>query len=200
MKRNNVKIAITGGIGSGKSTALKILRSRGNVVFSCDEIYSELLNYGELTKKIAELFGEEVIDRDGKLNRGRLSEIVFADEEKLKLLNSLTHREIMSEMLRRGEEEKGVVYFEVPLLFEGKFESLFDGVVVLLRDENVRISSVCLRDGVSEESVKKRIIVQHNYEISDYSEYYVIHNNGNIDNLEQNILEIDAKIKSDFQI
>ena len=78
MMRNNVKIAITGGIGSGKSTVLEIIRGEGFPVYSCDEIYSQLLNGAGLSAEIGKAFND-VVDENGKLDRKKLGALVFSN-------------------------------------------------------------------------------------------------------------------------
>ena len=194
MKQNNLKIAITGGIGSGKSLACNIIKSKGYNVFSCDEVYADLLCDKNFVKIFSEEFGGKILNVDGTLNRGELSAIVFSDEQKLKRLNEITHPKIFGEMFRRASVCKGVAFFEVPLLFEGGYQELFDNVIVILREESERILSVAARDKISEEEVKKRIFNQYNYDNSNYAQYYVIHNDGNIDDLSDKIDKILLKL------
>ena len=198
MKRNKVLIAVTGGIGSGKSTVCDIIKAQGFTVFSCDKVYAELLDGANLTAKIVEEFGEKILT-DGKIDRRKLSDCVFNDSVKLEKLNSITHTEIFNEIFSRAEKEEGIVFVEVPLLFEGNYQSLFDGVVVVLRKVEDRISSVVARDGLSYSDVEKRIKKQYNYDFCDYAKYYVIHNDGNIDDLEQSIRQILLKITNEFE-
>ena len=85
-----MKIAICGGIGSGKSTVASVLRELGYPVFSCDEIYTEIINSAQYIEKIALTFEGVVID--GKIDRSKLAEQVFADNEKLQKLNAISTR------------------------------------------------------------------------------------------------------------
>lgn len=197
MKQNNIKIAVTGGIGSGKTTVCNLIKEFGYPVFSCDEVYAELLNGNELAKKIAGEFGEGILT-DGKIDRSKLSEYVFNDKLKLEKLNEITHRKIFEEMFSRAEDCKGLVFFEVPLLFEGNYQNLFDGVVVVLRAEEDRISSIVKRDNLTVEQIKTRIKNQHNYDNCEFAQYYVIHNRGQIDDLRGIISKILLKIAKDF--
>ena len=103
MKQSDVRIAVTGGIGSGKSTVCKFIGELGYPVFSCDGIYSELVRDREFVSVLAKEFGEEIVRADGSLDRGRLSAVVFGDAEKLKRLNSITHPAIFKEMSARAE-------------------------------------------------------------------------------------------------
>ena len=197
MTQSNVKIAITGGIGSGKSTVARFLCKLGYTVVSCDEIYSELLKDAEFANKIGEEF--DGVLSDGKIDRKKLAEIVFNDEKQLLNLNSITHPAIMNAVSKKLSECK-LCFCEVPLLFENGFESLFDGVIVVFRSESQRINSVVKRDGINAESVKKRINSQINYDNFDFAKYYVLHNDGNFDELERNTEDLIKKIVKEFKI
>ncbi len=156
------KIAITGGIGSGKSAAAQYIQNLGFPVFSCDEIYKQLIEESEYIASVANLFPESVIN--GTIDKKKLSEIVFSDSAKRNALNNLAHPLIMKTLYRRMEAcGKPFVFAEVPLLFEGNFEKDFDFVFVIQRNLDKRISSVSSRDHTSEENVKKRIAAQFDY-------------------------------------
>lgn len=196
MTQSNFKFAITGGIGSGKSTVAEIIRGQGYAVFSCDEIYKELLCRKEFLNRIASEF-DGVIKEDGALDRSELSKIVFEDKAALDKLNSITHPAIMEEVFKRSSGLK-LSFTEVPLLFENGFERYFDGVLVVLRDLNERIASVSKRDNIDAKTVNLRIKSQFNYDNCDFAKYYVIHNNGNFDDLEQKLAEILENIKAKY--
>lgn len=198
MKQNKIKIAVTGGIGSGKSTVCKILKSLGYPVYSCDETYKKVLQDKNTLEELKDVFGEKIINLDGTLNRGALSELVFADEEKLNKLNSITHKKIFKKMFSDSEQEEGVIFFEVPLLFEGNYQNLFNDVLIIFRDKNDRINSVMARDGLKEEEVKIRLNKQYSYNQIDYVKYYVIHNDGNFDDLHTKINNFLADLKSKY--
>ncbi|MDE7082773.1 MAG: dephospho-CoA kinase [Clostridia bacterium] len=192
MMQSNFKFAITGGIGSGKSTVAEIIRRQNYVVLSCDEIYKELLQRPEFIEKLGREFNG-VINPDGTLNRGALSEKVFADTVALEKLNSITHPAIMEEVLKKTEGYR-LSFTEVPLLFENGFESYFDGVIVVLRNLEDRIVAVSKRDKIAAENVILRVKSQFNYENCNFAKYYVIHNDGNFKELERKTAEILEKI------
>lgn len=198
MKQNNIKIAVTGGIGSGKTTVCNFIREKGYPVFSCDDIYAELLNGGNLAKEIANQFGKEILNGGGGIDRKKLSERVFDDKIKLQKLNEITHRAIFEEAFLRAENLSGIIFFEVPLLFEGGYQNLFDEVIVVLREVDERILSVSRRDNLSSDEIKKRINNQFNYNNCDFAQYYVIHNQGKIDNMSDIISEILLKITQKY--
>ncbi len=160
------KIAITGGIGSGKSTVLKHIADLGYPVFSCDEIYREIIQTKEYVSKIRTAFPSCITD--GKIDRKILSELVFKNEEKRLLLNSIAHPLIMQRLVERMQiSSSTLVFAEVPLLFEGGFENLFDCVVIVIRDKEKRVNSVALRDGITRSEIENRICSQFDYSSQD---------------------------------
>ncbi len=194
MKQNNIKVAVTGGIASGKTTVCNYIKEQGFALFSCDEIYAELLTRGAFTEKLTSEFGNDILAVDGGIDRHMLANAVFSDSNKLKKLNEITHPLIFSEMFRRAENCKGLVFFEVPVLFECGYEKLFNEVVVVQRDINERILSLANRNKLSLKEAQIRIESQMNYDNCKFEEYYVIHNQGNIDNLREVIRLILAKM------
>ncbi len=194
--QNNIKIAITGGICSGKSTVAKIIKEQGYTVISCDKIYSELLNDTRFIDLIDKEFGD-IKNSDGTLNRIKLSEIVFNDIEKLNRLNSLTHPRIMQKAMELMSEE-GICFCEVPLLFEGGFEQLFNNVIVVLRKKNERVNELMLRAKINEKQALLRVNSQFNYDNVEFIKYYVIHNDFNLQKLQEDTINIINKIKEDY--
>ncbi|MCH5148953.1 MAG: dephospho-CoA kinase [Clostridiales bacterium] len=188
MTQNNLKIAVTGGIGSGKSEVCSIIKRAGFPVFSCDEIYFELLNSGTFDNDLKNTFGEQIYI-DGRLDKSKLSSIVFENKVELEKLNKITHPKILDCALNRMKAQK-VCFLEVPLLFESGFEGLFDGVIVVLRHLNDRIESVVKRSGISTKEAILRIKSQFDYENNDFTKYYVIHNNSNLKYLSECVEEI----------
>ena len=189
MKQSKIKIAVTGGIGSGKSTVCRIIQSMGFPVYSCDEVYKSVLQDGQTVEELEREFGQRIKNTDGSLNRSALSAIVFGDETKLEKLNKITHPKIFEKLFEISTNDDGVVFYEVPLLFEGGYEKLFDKVLVVLRDRKARINSIMVRDSLTEEEVNNRLNKQLNYDNTDFAKYYVIDNDGNIDDLSR---EVDA--------
>ena len=157
------KIAITGGIGSGKSTVSNILRDKGYPVYSCDEIYAELTSSKTYINEIAKAFPSVVTQ--GKIDKKSLAEIIFTNAQERIRLNKIAHPLVMKTLLERmNENQSNVIFAEVPLLLEGNFEDLFDQTIVVLRNREQRISSVCARDGISPEKAMERLNAQFNYD------------------------------------
>lgn len=188
-------IAITGGIGSGKSTVLEILKREGYPVYSADEVYRDLLADNSFSKEVAKITETELIG--GQIDRRKISEKVFSDKELLTRLNEYTHPLIMAEMIKRSSSHKGVVFNEVPLLFEEGFEALYDKVLIIMRDSVERIKYASLRDGVEENSVISKINNQFDYKNVDKEAYTLLYNDGDITSLEIKVKNFVDKIKNE---
>ncbi len=187
---NDKKIyAITGGIGSGKTTVSQIIREKGFTVFSCDEIYSDLLADYSFLAKINEAVG--FVSSDGKtLDRKGLSEKIFSDNNARERLNKVTHPVIIKELFQRIEKSQDeVVFCEVPLLFENGYEKLFDGVIVIICPLEKRIQTVMKRSNLTEEQIKSRIAAQYDYNKLS-GNHYALYNDGGFDLLRENVTKI----------
>ena len=157
---SKLRVAITGGIGSGKSTVSNIIKELGYVVFSADEVYKTMLLDGEFFSGVLKSVNVE-FKGDKQQALKEVSALVFKNKSALKALNDYTHPKIMQKLFELSDREKGVVFNEVPLLFEGGYEKLYNKVIVILRNEKKRIESVAIfkhtviyNDGTREELVK----------------------------------------------
>ena len=142
-----VAVAITGGIGAGKSTALRAFAQHGAAVISSDEIVHQLLRDDpEVKRAVLERFGEEVLDPDGEIDRAKVGQIVFDDRPALAWLEQLLHPRVVARYLSWREDlaklpsPPRVCVTEVPLLYEVGGETRFDKVVVVTASPEVRIS------------------------------------------------------------
>jgi dephospho-CoA kinase len=143
--RRPVAVAITGGIGAGKSTALAAFRAHGAAIVSSDEIVHHLLASDDDVKRaLVERLGSEILGEDGKPDRARIAHVVFGDPEALAWLESHLHplvsREYMQwrEQLGRLEDPPAVCVTEVPLLYEVGADARFDKVVVITAPRQLR--------------------------------------------------------------
>ena len=156
------KIAITGGIGSGKSAVCRILKERGYPVFSCDEINRTLLSEKSYLDGLCALFPTCV--KDGKLQKTALAALVFSDKEALETLNAYAHPRISERLQRDMDGAKKTCFAEVPLLFESSMTKQFDGAIVVLRNKEERIRAVVTRDGLTAERAEARMKQQFDYD------------------------------------
>lgn len=146
-----MKVAVTGGIGAGKSEFMRAVKELGIRTYSADEINAELLRDKGYIEKLSEAFPLAV--KDGKVDKSVLREAVFSDEKKRKTLNALAHPEIR----RKIEEITGDAVVEVPLLFESGMTDLFDRVIVVTAGEDVRINRIVSTRNISKDLAKNII-------------------------------------------
>ncbi len=127
------KIGITGGIGTGKSTFLKLLKKFGFKTFSCDESVQRFYKDSEVKKRIVEIFGDEVLNFEGEIDKKIISRKILNNQELKEKLENIFHplvKKELDEFLIKNSEEK-IVFVEVPLLFEVGWEKFFDEVWVI---------------------------------------------------------------------
>lgn len=146
-----MKVAVTGGIGAGKSEFMRAVKELGIRTYSADEINAELLRDKGYIEKLSASFPFAV--KDGKVDKAALREEVFSNEKKRKMLNALAHPEIR----RKIEEITGDAVIEVPLLFESGMTDLFDRVIVVTAGEDARINRIVSTRNISKDLAKNII-------------------------------------------
>lgn len=188
---NKKLFAITGGIGSGKSSILSILKDAGYDTLSSDQIVSELYKTHKVKALLKELFPTAVSGKKRlTLNRAEISKQVFVDKVKHELLTKTITPLVLQEILKRAKKTTKPLFVEVPLLFECNYQDYFDGVIVVMRDKKERIESVKTRSNLSEKEILARISNQVDYDALDKTPYTIINNSGDILALKEKILKI----------
>lgn len=193
-----VRIGITGGIGSGKSTVCKMWDKMGAYVLYADDLAKKIMtNDPGVKQKIVKHFGDRAYDVKGKLNRPYLADKAF-HEGMADVLNEIVHPAVYRETARLAEkaEKKSYPVFvkEAALLLQnGRPQDLDYVVIVTSRVEN-RIERVVRRDAVDEEKVIDRMKNQQNFEDLSHLADYIIENNGSLDQLKEKAKEIYLKI------
>lgn len=187
-------IAVTGGIGSGKSTVLNEFKRMGAYVIDTDAISHEIIKKGNKAyDEVRAEFGDKILDKDAEIDRKCLAGIVFNDKAKLDILNSIMHGEIYAELQRRIDARKEkVVCVEIPLLFTSHCPVDIDLKVTVSASEDIRIGRVTMRDNCTPEDVKKRISAQMSDEKMCNAADVVIVNNGDVDEVRSQVKDILA--------
>jgi len=177
-----LKVAITGNIGSGKTTVVHLFKMLGVPVFSADTAGHRALLRPEVMTALRAVFGENVFDENGTPNRKKIGEIVFADLEKLQQLNRIVHPVIKDEMLQWLEQQPLQTPYtlcEVAVLFEAGFDPLFDKIITVSAPEALRIKRIEERDGISQQAVLQRMNAQMDEsEKVSKSDYHIINDEG----------------------
>ena len=154
-------IALTGGIGSGKSTVARRWVELGATEIDADVLAREVVSPGSTgLALVAKQFGSEVLAADGTLDRAALAKIAFSSEENRKLLESILHPLIQQLALEKVEGLSGVIVYTIPLFVESNSKLKFDKVVTISCDEAVRVKRLVESRGMSEGEAISRISAQ----------------------------------------
>lgn len=195
---NMYLIGLTGGMGSGKSTVADCLRSNGIPVIDADVIAHKIMNEENTLDKIHEIFGKNVFDKDGSLNKVKFSSVLFTNTVKRKKLNEFVHPKVWTEMMNETEKyvTKGskVIFLDVPLLIESGWHTRVNETWLVKADYNERIERLSLRTNLSTEEIKKRIEIQMpESEKEEYADK-IIKNDGTIEETGKQVIEELQKI------
>ncbi len=174
-------IGITGGIASGKSTITKYLKSLGYKIIDADDITHKLYKKGARGyNMIIQEFGDS-LDDNGAINRNKLREIILNNKDSLKKLNDIMHPIIKDEIIKEINESNGIIFLDVPLLFEAHFDDLCDKTVLIYVPYNIQLERLMKRDNINEKLAKKKIDIQMKLDDKKELSDYVIDNSLDID-------------------
>jgi dephospho-CoA kinase len=178
-----IKVAITGGIGSGKSLFSACLRDLGYNVFLADLMARNIMINNQLVRnKIKKTFGVNAYLEEGKggLNRILLYKQAFSSKKNINKLNAIVHPYIIREIkqLFKILKKEKIVFIEAALIYEAKIENLFDYVVLITSNEEIRIKRTTKRDKISSEDVKAKMKFQYSDNYKKRRAHYVFENNG----------------------
>ncbi|MCS5479926.1 dephospho-CoA kinase [Corynebacterium sp. YIM 101645] len=195
-----IKVGLTGGIGSGKSTVTGLLLARGIPVVDADQIARDIVEPGQpALQELAEAFGPDIIRADGSLDRAGLAAKAFVDAEHTALLNSITHPRIAEETARRfaAAEEAGeaAIVYDMPLLVDKGLDRGMDLVVVVDVDVDERVRRLVDKRGLDETDVRRRISAQVPDDIRRAAADVLIDNNGPIEALAPQVDELVEEIR-----
>jgi dephospho-CoA kinase len=181
MQHPILKVGITGGIGSGKTTVCRIFESLGIPVYYADDRAKQLMVEDEVLRgQIQNLFGAEAYLPDGNLNRQYIASQAFSQPHLLQRLNALVHPAVAKDSLAWHEQQSGVPYTlkEAALLYESGSDQSLDKIITVTAPEALRIQRVMQRDGSDEAAVRARIDKQMPEEEKVKRADYVIYNDG----------------------
>lgn len=188
-----ILLALTGGIGSGKSSVCNRLESRGAVIVDSDALIKELqLPGGSLFEAMVEHFGDRIVADDGTLNRQAVADIVFAEEDELAALNAMAHPAVRAESVRRVKEQEAtdnLVVMDIPLLLETQREHLdrYRAIIVVDLPVDAAVERLMTHRGFSEEDARNRIANQVSREERLAVADFVVDNSGSEADLDAEI-------------
>lgn len=191
-----LKVGITGGIGSGKTTVCKIFEVLGVPIYYADDRAKEIVNSDRnVISEVKNLFGDDIYLTDGKLNRKRVADIVFNFPELLEKYNSIIHPVVIEDAKKwmRKNQQHDYVIKEAALLFEANTYKDLDYIICVTASIPVRIQRIKLRDNISEEQILARIKNQMPEEEKIRRCDFVIYNNGDAPLIPQ-VMKINEKL------
>lgn len=190
-----IKVAICGGIGSGKSTICQMFAERGVALYDSDSRAKALMNESaELREALCAEFGQECYE-GGVLNRAYLAEKVFSSQEQLARLNAIVHPAVKADFLRWADEQEGeYCILECAILFESGFDSLVDKTVAVLAPKPLRVERAMQRDGASREQIEARMKAQmSDDELMARTDFAIV--NIHLEDVEKDVIELNHRFK-----
>ena len=192
-----IKVGLTGGIGSGKTTVSNFLLDYGIPVYNSDSQGKTLMNTNlELKNNIVSIFGESVYD-NGILNTNLLSSIVFSDSKKIDKLNNLVHPKVAEDFKQwiGKNNNQPILVKEAAILIESGAYLTMDKIILIVSKKSTRINRVSKRDNSDLESIEKRINLQLIDDDKIKYADYIIENNSSLEHLKLEIIKVINKIK-----
>lgn len=201
-----LRIGLTGGIGSGKSTVAQMFLDKGFPVIDADQVARAVVEPGEpALHSLAEAFGQDVINDDGTLNRAELARRAFVDQDRTQTLNAITHPAIRDTVAQRfaAYEEQGesAVIYDMPLLVDKNLHREMGLVIVVDVEVETRVQRLTESRGLDAEDVRRRIAAQVDDATRLAAADVVIDNNGAVEDLlpqvEKAIVEINRRVAAE---
>lgn len=205
MRRSKPVLALTGSIGTGKSSVAKFFAKKGHRVLDADKIAKSLYQTDSgLLEALRRTFGEQVLSEEGVLNRERLSSMVFGDKASLAILMDLMKEYLLRELTRlldemSEEEARPFVVLEAPVLFEYGFEAFADVIVLVRASEDQIVERVMQRNGMSREEVLARLRSQLSQEEKEARSDFCIDNSGSFETLQERMEELYVDLLRRFR-
>ena len=174
---SKIVIGLTGPTGAGKSTISNLALKYGFKTVDCDKLARKTTEKGSVClKKLAEVFGQDIIETDGSLNRKLLAKKAFVTQEKTKLLNDTIFPFIKELVVNEANTDR--VLLDAPTLYESGIDNMCSAVIGVLADEKIRLKRIIERDNIDEESAKLRMSAGKLDDFYKEKTQYIIYNNG----------------------
>ncbi|MCU0572589.1 MAG: dephospho-CoA kinase [Syntrophobacteraceae bacterium] len=195
-----IRIALTGGIATGKSTVARMFSELGAVVLDADQAARQVVRPGsECSRKLLALLGPDYFDQDGEIKRREVRERIVADERLRGEVNSIVHPSIMEAMEAAWQEQQNasrgrLVIFDIPLLFETRLQDRFQLIILAYAPRALQIARLVERDGVSSAQAEKTLSMQWPIDEKRELSHFIIENGGSLEATRRQVLSVWRKI------
>lgn len=196
-------LALTGGIGSGKSTVAQFFADRGATIIDADAISRAVMEPGQqVLADVVATFGDHLLDDTGRLDRPALANIVFNDDAARERLNNIVHPAVRAESARMRQEalaadpEHAIIIQDIPLLVETGQAQHYDGVIVVETDHDARLDRLISARGMEVEDAHARIAAQASDEQRRAVATWIIDNSGTVDQTEAQVADVWEQLTS----
>ena len=194
-------LGLTGNIGCGKSSVSTIFMENNIKVVDADIVARQIFDDKNLLNEVFSTFGESIKNQDGSLNRKALGNIVFNDDEKLILLNNLTHPKIKQKILSKVEEYKNqgekIVVIDAALLIEDDYIPYIQKLILITCRKEIQINRIIARDNCTKEEAISRINSQMSQEEKVKFADYIIDNSNSFEELQKKVLELISVLQGE---
>lgn len=196
-------VGLTGPTGSGKSTVCSTFLKNGCAVIDADKLAREAVQKGTAClKQLCMAFGDDILNPDGELNRKALAAKAFSTAENTRLLNDITHPSIIAISMQRVKqlisEGYKIIVFDAPTLFESNTDIMCRYIVTVTAPQEVRLSRIMERDGITTEQARLRMKAQHDDVFYTDNSDFVINNDADVESTIKNTEMIIKKIKEEL--
>jgi dephospho-CoA kinase len=197
-----LRVGLTGGIACGKTVVRKLLEDRGALTIDADAIVHQLMGAGtDLTRRIADAFGSDVLSADGAVDRIKLGRLVFSDAAQRSKLNALVHPEVIREEKRLLREAEGrgvmVAVVDAALMIEAGTYRDYDRLLVVYCPRAVQLDRLVERDGLSRDEASRRVDAQMPVEDKKPYADFVIDTSGTLAETERQVQEVWERLRQE---
>ena len=193
-----IKIGLTGNIAAGKSFVINIFEDLGIPAVSADNIVHDLYEHDDfIHNKVVEIFKNYDIFSENKIDRKKIGEIIFSNGKIKKELETLLHKEVIKKISDFFDEnkDKKIAVAEIPLLFENHYENLFDKIIMVYANDDLRFDRIKKRNNFDDEYIKKIMNSQLSQDLKrEKSDFVIINENKTSDELKKEITKITENL------
>lgn len=193
--KKRIVIGVTGTLGSGKSTVAKIFAELGAKIFDADEIVKDVYSSCPvITKQIVKIFGKEVLDKDGRINKKKLSQKAFVNKDTCEELNKIVHPHVIRILIKEISKLKGVAIVDAALLIESGFYRFVDFIVLVKCPLKLEFQRAAKNSRLPAAAIRRRLACQLPFKNKKRFADFIIDNSGSIATLKAQVMKVYSEV------